>query len=86
MKLAAIRSIGETLSRDELKKVFGGDSYDSGSGWDWFCHKYHIPPKICACYGKKSGDSCHFIDDNDAEEYGRCVYIYSQQLHCSDTN
>jgi hypothetical protein len=75
LKLAVLNDIGEVLTREELKKVFGGETSGSGS-----------TPKIDACKGKSSGSSCSFTDSNGATSYGKCVSIYGGPLHCSDLN
>lgn len=68
----------EILSREELKKIVGGDygsgSNSSGSG----------SPKVVACQGKKEGEGCSFIY-NGQDSLGKCrAYAPDYTLHCSN--
>ena len=69
---------GEVLTREQLKKVMGGDdgSGSGGGGGD--------SPKVKACSGKKNGDSCSFVY-NGTDSYGYCrAYAPDYTLHCSN--
>ncbi len=81
LKLAVLDGIGEALTREDLKKVFGGIDRLRESG------KINgSSPKITACKGKSGRASCSFIDDNGNVSYGKCVSIYGGPPHCSDLN
>ena len=72
--------LSEILSRDELKKIVGGDfgsGSGSGSGTGY--------PKIDACAGKKEGDSCSF-EYNGSPSYGYCTarLAPAYTMHCSN--
>lgn len=67
---------GEVLSREQLKKVMGGDGGSgngSGSGGS---------PKIDACSGKSVGDSCFWTYQGTSYS-GRCQSYMAQPLACS---
>ncbi|MFC1226222.1 hypothetical protein ACFE6N_20635 [Pedobacter sp. BG31] len=71
----------EILSRDELKKIVGGD-FGSGSGSG--SKPPAVPPKVAACQGKKAGDQCSFLyNGKDSPGYCR-AYAPDYTLHCSN--
>jgi hypothetical protein len=77
LKLAVLDDIGDILTREELKKVFGGDESASGS--------FNNIPKVKACIGKLSGDFCTYIDETDRTFRGKCATFYpAYPLHCTD--
>ena len=95
LKLKMPSDIGDILTREERKHVFGGYGSESGSDWDEFgsdniskdgCGTGKTP-KIDACRNLKSRDRCCFHEyPSGALSYGKCVSIYGGPLHCSDLN
>lgn len=57
-------NVGEVLTKDELKQVFGGGS-GSGSG---------SGSEQCGCSGKTYGASCCYYK-NGVKHYGRCKTV-----------
>lgn len=74
--------LGEVLSREELKKIYGG-SESAGTGSNG---KY---PKIEACKGKSYLDDCAFTSNTGRSLSGCCQYdalALKTTLYCSDLN
>ena len=92
LKLKMPSDIGDILTREELKHVFGGSG--SGSDRDEFgsdnlskdkCGRGSTH-KIDACKNHSELSKCCFHSSSGTIEYGKCVSIYGQPLHCSDLN
>ena len=67
LKLNLSPNLGEVLTKDELKHVFGGGS-GSGSG------SSSDTSESCGCSGKAPGASCCYYK-NGVKHYGRCKTV-----------
>jgi natural product precursor len=72
----------EILSREELKRIVGGD-FGSGSGSGSGSKTGY--PKIDACSGKKNCDPCSFMY-NGVPSTGKCTdkLAPAYTMHCSN--
>jgi len=71
LKLNISSGLGEVLTKEELKRVFGGTGSGSGSG----------SSENCGCSGKKENDSCCYY--RDGKKYsGYCKYLPFSGLQC----
>lgn len=65
------------LSKAEMKRVMGGGDIteeDDGEG---------ASPKVEACEGKKSNETCSWAYGNRVIT-GKCTSYMAQAMHCSD--
>jgi len=65
----------EVLTREQLKNVMGGSGVVTTTA----------SPKTVACIGLKQCDGCSY-SYNGSTEYGRCISLYGQPLHCSNAS
>lgn len=87
LKLKISSDIGDILTREELKKVFGGSDSGSMTGSNKEKCGTGSTPKIDACKNLRANDKCCFYTyPNGSIDYGKCVSFYGQPLHCSDLN
>ncbi|MBR5657245.1 MAG: hypothetical protein IKW98_11305 [Prevotella sp.] len=75
LKLNLSPNLGEVLTKDELKHVFGGSGVGSGSG------SSSGTLENCGCSGKKENDSCCYYKDGTKYD-GHCKYLPFSGLQC----
>lgn len=69
----------EVLTRNQLKKVMGGDMNETGDG-----DEYGESPKVAACKDKSEGAACSFLY-NGSTSTGYCrSYAPNYVRHCSN--
>ncbi|MBS0029975.1 hypothetical protein ACTJJ0_21050 [Chitinophaga sp. 22321] len=80
LKLKALElGVTELLSREQLKKVFGGVD-GSGSGGDCKGDKFEV------CKGQAEGTKCCFTYSGTVYS-GKCyAFAPDYKIHCSDLN
>ena len=83
LKLEFSPNLGEVLTKEELKHVFGGGS-GSGSGSESSSCSTSSPLEECGCNGKKIGDKCCYFSSNGEKYEGMCkpLPIFFEQLVC----